>query len=302
MFGLRDSQNLDMSQMVTYVGIGNISSTNLQKMTDGSMLRTCESPSGNKRRTACSSLPSSYHYSIIIGVISNSSQQNTASMKLFSAAILIATATRASSFPSFLRSHRALMNQQCLDETDVYVEDSLMAAAYEAVEGEIEDMATCSDAVLDKSSCQVDFATFDSSEEFVQACQALGGKTVKLDASINCSYATTQIARSEGAMSTLKGFNFMYNNLLDCVSLQCEDASVKDKIDGAIDSTAKDVAKSTGATCTYTVDGFASSAVGEGTSDGAGGVTDIFVKDSSSSQCRSLMTAAIGVPLLALAI
>jgi len=240
--------------------------------------------------------------SIIIGVISNSSQQNTASMKLFSAAILLATATRASSFPSFLRSHRALMNQQCLDETDVYVEDSLMAAAYEAVEGEIEDMATCSDAVLDKSSCQVDFATFDSSEEFVQACQALGGKTVKLDASINCSYATTQIARSEGAMSTLKGFNFMYNNLFDCVSLQCEDASVKDKIDGAIDSTAKDVAKSTGATCTYTVDGFASSAVGEGTSDGAGGVTDIFVKDSSSSQCRSLMTAAIGVPLLALAI
>jgi len=61
MFGLRDSQNLKMSQMVTYVGIGNISSTNLQKMTDGSMLRTCESPSGNKRRTACSSLPSSYH-------------------------------------------------------------------------------------------------------------------------------------------------------------------------------------------------------------------------------------------------
>jgi|SaaInl74LU_5_DNA_1037368.scaffolds.fasta_scaffold01909_8 hypothetical protein len=242
------------------------------------------------------------HTISIIGVISNPSQQNTASMKFFSAAILLATATRASSFPSFLRSHRALMNQQCLDETDVYVEDSLMAAAYEAVEGEIEDMATCSDAVLDKSSCQVDFATFDSSEEFVQACQALGGKTVKLDASINCSYATTQIARSEGAMSTLKGFNFMYNNLLDCVSLQCEDASVKDKIDGAIDSTAKDVAKSTGATCAYTVDGFASSAVGEGTSGGAGGVTDIFVKDSSSSQCRSLMTAAIGVPLLALAI
>ena len=78
------------------------------------------------------------------------------------AAILLATATRAGAFPSFLRSHRALINQQCLDETDSYIEDSLMVAAYGAVEEEIEDEAACSDTVLGKTSCQVDFSTFDS--------------------------------------------------------------------------------------------------------------------------------------------
>jgi len=163
---------------------------------------------------------------------------------------------------------------------------------------EMEDVATCSDTVLDKSSCQVDFSTFDSSEEFLQVCGALGGKAVKIDASINCNYGTTQIPRSDIGK---KGFIFLYNNLFDCVSLQCGDTNVKDKIDSAIDDITNDVAKITGATCTYTVDDFVSSAVGKGTSDGDG-LTDIFEKDSSSAQCRSLMTAAIGVPLLALAV
>jgi hypothetical protein len=217
------------------------------------------------------------------------------------------------------------MNQQCLDETDGFVEDSLMAAAYVALEGEIEDMAACSGAVLDNASCQVDFATFENSEEFMQVCESLGGKTVKLDASVDCSYATTQIARADGVMVTLKGFNFKYTNLMDCVSSQCEDTSVKDKIVGVIDNAATDVAKTTGATCTYTVGSLTStdggevtsvegtvtgtvtgggdvtSSGGEGSSSGTGG-SEIFVKDSSSAQCRSLMTAAIGVPLLALAV
>ena len=210
-------------------------------------------------------------------------------------AILLATATGAGAFPSFLRSHRALINQQCLDETNTFVEDSSMASAYSAVEEEIADVATCADTVLGKSSCQVDFTTFDSSEEFVQVCGALGGKAIKLDASINCNYDATQIARSDSGKN---GFVFLYNNLLDCVSLQCEDASVEDKIGGAINDVTNDVAKITGATCTYNVDGFASSAVGDGA-----GLTDIFKDDSSSAaQCRSLMTAAIGAPLLALVV
>ena len=220
-------------------------------------------------------------------------------------AILLATATGAGAFPSFLRSHRALISQQCLDETNTYTEDSLMTAAYIAVEEEIEDVATCSDTVLGKSSCQVDFTTFDSSDEFVQVCGALGGKAVKLDASINCNYDAAQIARSDSGKN---GFIFLYNNLFDCVSLQCEDVSVEDKISGAISDVANDVAKITGATCTYTVDGFASAVLDEEKSEGAG-LTDVFEEDSpsaqddsSSAQCRSLMTAAIGVPLLALAV
>jgi hypothetical protein len=245
-------------------------------------------------------------------------------MKILAASAILLAST-ASAFPSFLRSHRALMNQQCLDETDGFVEDSLMAAAYVALEGEIEDMAACSGAVLDNASCQVDFATFENSEEFMQVCESLGGKTVKLDASVDCSYATTQIARADGVMVTLKGFNFKYTNLMDCVSSQCEDTSVKDKIVGVIDNAATDVAKTTGATCTYTVGSLTStdggevtsvegtvtgtvtgggdvtSSGGEGSSSGTGG-SEIFVKDSSSAQCRSLMTAAIGVPLLALAV
>lgn len=219
-------------------------------------------------------------------------------MKASAATAILLLATRAGAFPSFLRSHRALVNQQCLDETDSYIEDSLMVAAYGAVEEEIEDEAACSDSVLGKSSCQVDFSTFDSSEEFLQVCGALGGKAVKIDASINCNYGTAQIARSDSGKN---GFIFLYNNLFDCVSLQCGDTGVTDKIDGAIADTANDVAKITGATCTYTLDDFVSSGGDEGTS-GGDGLTDIFEKDSSSAQCRSLMTAAIGVPLLALAV
>ncbi len=67
-----------------------------------------------------------------------------------------------------------------------------------------------------------------------------------------------------------------------------------------MDTAASDVSKRTGATCSYTVDGFASSAAAsKGTP-----VTDILVeKDTTSSaQCRSLMAAAIGAPLLALAV
>ena len=212
-------------------------------------------------------------------------------MKLFKASAILLIAP-ASAFPAFLRSHRALLSEQCVDETDGYVEDSLMVAAYDAVEDEIDSSATCSDIVLDKSSCQVDFASFDSAEEFVEVCSSLGGKTIKLDATINCNYATTQIARSD----TFKGFNFEYNNLMDCVSMQCEDESVKGKIGDAIDSAASDVAKVTGATCTYTVGDFAFYAAGDD------GLTDIFVEDVSSAQCHSLMTAAIGLPLLALAV
>lgn len=222
--------------------------------------------------------------------------------------ILLAAATSAGAFPSFLRSHRSLVTDQCLAETGAYSEDSMMALAYGAVEGEIEDMATCS-AVIDKASCEVDFATFDSSEEFVQTCAALGGKTVKLDANINCSYDAPQTGRMEG--SPTNGFTFTYNNLLDCVSLQCEDSNVQDQVKGTIETAANDVAKRTGATCTYTVDDFASSAAAsEGTP-----VTDILVDDSSSTfdeavyedttssaQCRSLMAAVIGAPLLALAV
>lgn len=247
-----------------------------------------------------------HHPPIISGTNSSSEQSTVISMKYSAASLLLATA--ASAFPSFIRSQRALMNLQCLDETDAYVDDSMMAAAYVALEGEIEDMAACSGAV-----CQVDFASFDSSEDFVQVCQELGGKTVKLDASVDCSYATTQIARADGAMVTLKGFNFKYTNLMDCVSLQCEDTSVLDKIDGVIDNTSKAVAKATGATCTYTVDSFSFSVGGQVTNSGGEGQvtnsggegtssgTDI-VTDTSSAQCHSLLTAAIGLPILALAV
>lgn len=229
----------------------------------------------------------------------------------FAILLAAATSTRAGAFPSFLRSHRSLVTEQCLAETGAYSEAATMATAYGAVESEIEDMAACS-AVIDKASCEVDFATFDSAEEFVQSCAALGGKTIKLDANINCSYDAPQIGRMEG--SPTSGFTFTYHNLLDCVSPQCEDSSVQDKVKGAIETATNDVAKRTRATCTYTVDGFASSAASEGTpvtdilveddssstSDGAG--SEPVEKDTSSAQCRSLMAAAIGAPLLALAV
>lgn len=230
----------------------------------------------------------------------------------FTILLAAATSTRAGAFPSFLRSHRSLVTEQCLAETGAYSEAATMATAYGAVEGEIEDMAACS-AVIDKATCDVDFATFDSAEEFVQSCAALGGKTIKLDANINCSYDAPQIGRMEG--SPTSGFTFTYHNLLDCVSPQCEDSSVQDKVKGAIETATNDVAKRTGATCTYTVGNFASSAAAsEGTpvtdillddssstSDGAGSGT-VEKDTTSSAQCRSLMAAAIGAPLLALAV
>lgn len=241
----------------------------------------------------------------------------------FIAAPALLLATTASAFPSFsfLRNHRALVSQQCMDETDTVVQDSMMMAAVDAIKDEIGDKAGCSDVLADQSSCQVDFGTFDSTEEFMQVCEVMGGKAVSLDLSMDCKYATAQIGRAEGgAVATLKGFNFKYSNLMDCVSFTCDDESVVDKIGGVIANTATNVSKTTGATCTHSISNFSSTSA-DGTVTKVpiiietveGGVTtesdgevspENFVMDSTSSaQCRSLMTAVIGAaPIMAFAL
>ncbi|KAL3780901.1 hypothetical protein ACHAW5_010736 [Stephanodiscus triporus] len=210
-------------------------------------------------------------------------------------------------FPAFFRGshqrHRALASQQCLEETDSLLVDDLVAAAFDAVNEEIQDKAGCSELELNKDTCSVDFETFDAAEQFMQACADMGGKAITVDAVIDCGYSTAQISRQE---LTVNGFTFNYNNMMDCVSMECDDESVKEKIDTEIAKIATTLESSILATCSYTMDvSSTSSTSGEETSTpnaGQEGGSEEVAIASSAAQCRSLMTAVIGVPLLNMAL
>jgi hypothetical protein len=209
-------------------------------------------------------------------------------------------------FPAFFRGshrdHRALASQQCLDETDGFFVDDTVVAAFDAMNEEIQDKAGCSGVELNKDTCTVDFESFDTHEQFEEACAAIGGKTIMVDAVIDCGYTASQISRQE---LTVNGFTFNYNNMMDCVSIECDDEGIEEKIDAEISKVATTLESSMAATCSYTMEVSTNSAhsdeepltTGE---DGSTGTaeTDEVPAPSSSAQCRSLMSAVIGVPLL----
>ena len=227
-------------------------------------------------------------------------------------------------FPAFFRGsnrrHRALASQQCLDETDTFFVDDSVAIAFDAVNDEIQDKAGCSGVELNKDTCTVDFETFDTAEQFMQACADIGGKAITVDAVIDCGYSVDQISRQE---LTVNGFTFNYNNMMDCVSMECDDEGLEEKIDAEIAKVKTTLESSMVAACSYTVDVTSASAAsgetgevtdvpttGEVTADaeapttgtdGSTGTSEV-PSASSAAQCRSLMAAVIGVPLVNMAL
>jgi len=272
-------------------------------------------------------------------------------MKVFPAALAFLMPARASGgvlSSLFGGLHwRSLTSEQCLEETTDYFSDgSLMVAAFDAVNGEIADKASCSGVspTVGRSTCTVDFDTFETTEQFVKACQYVyGGKAVEVNAEIECGYQP-DITEIEKSLSQ-KGFTFKYDNLLDCVSLECDDESIKEKIEGEVAKAASKLESSLDVTCTYSTEGFYSfsslfSDAGDGEDtkddadlsvvidetpptwditlpgDGASAddadaapTTDEETEDveeeeksTSSGQCRTLMTAVVGLPLLNMAL
>ena len=235
-------------------------------------------------------------------------------------------------FPAFFRGsnrrHRALASQQCLDETDSFFVDDSVAVAFDAVNDEIQDKAGCSGVELNKDTCTVDFETFDTAEQFMQACADIGGKAITVDAVIDCGYSVDQISRQE---LTVNGFTFNYNNMMDCVSMECDDEGLMEKIDAEIAKVKTTLESSMVATCSHTMDVSSASATsdeeaptteevtsdatdapttGEVTADvdapttatdGSTGSAEV-LGESSAAQCRSLMAAVIGVPLVNMAL
>jgi len=260
-------------------------------------------------------------------------------------------------FPSFFgfNRHRSLASEQCLEETSDFFDDSLLSATFDAVEVEIEDKAVCPGSELGTSNCEVDFGTFNTLAGFTKTCEDMGGKTVRVNVEIECGLAVAELFKTRDGLD-VNGFSFKYNNLVDCVSMECDDARVKDKIDASISKAASTLESSLDASCTYSMEGFVSPVVsdisetvapetpkvemdvgdalgavnGAGETNGAGDVTpdevpegdgsgevpddetpgdgSMVVKDpkegssSASAQCRILMTAALGVPLLNMAL
>ncbi|KAL3823551.1 hypothetical protein ACHAXA_002892 [Cyclostephanos tholiformis] len=229
------------------------------------------------------------------------------------AAVLITTVhvnAGGYNFPAFFRGanrvQRALASQQCLDETDGLFVDDSVAAAFDAMNEEIQDRAGCSGVELDKDTCTVDFETFDTHEQFEKACADMGGKTITVDAVIDCGYSASQISRQE---LTVNGFTFSYNNMMDCVSMECDDEGIKEKIDAEISKVATTLESSMVTTCSYTMDVSSTSSTSDEESlttgeDGSTGTaeTEEVPAPSSSAQCRSLLSAVIGVPLLNMAL
>jgi hypothetical protein len=224
-------------------------------------------------------------------------------------------------FPAFFRGsnrrHRALASQQCLDETDSFFVDDSVAVAFDAVNDEIQDKAGCSGVELNKDTCTVDFETFDTAEQFMQACADIGGKAITVDAVIDCGYSMDQISRQE---LTVNGFTFNYNNMMDCVSMECDDEGLMEKIDTEIAKVMTTLESSMVAACSYTMDVTSAGEVtsdatdapttGEVTADaeapttgtdGSTGTAEVPAV-SSAAQCRSLMAAVIGVPLVNMAL
>lgn len=264
-------------------------------------------------------------------------------MKASIAAAVLSLAAQANGgyYPSFFRgslhSRRALQDdywankksQQCLDETDGFFEDSRMSAAFDAVDDEIDDRASCSGLELGKSTCEVDFDTFDSSGLFAMACEGMGGKYIEVNAVIDCGHAFAQpsarnqdifdvssalqaannggdsvaVETNGGASSdqiAVDGFLFKYMGLMDCVSLECDDGSVQDKIGGAVAKAASTLSSALDATCSHAIEGFSSSTSIQEQQDAP--VEEEGNTGPSSAQCRSLMTAAVGVPIVSMAL
>ena len=207
--------------------------------------------------------------------------------------------------PAFFRGshqrHRALASQQCLEETDSFFVDESVAAAFDAVNEEIQDKASCSGVEVNKDTCSVDFDSFATAEQFMQTCVDMGGKAITVDAVIDCGYSAAQISRQE---LTVNGFTFNYNNMMDCVSIECDDEDVKEKIGTEIAKVATTLESATVATCSYTMDVSSTSSTSEEETSTTGeevGSEEVAVA-SSAAQCRSVMTAVIGVPLMNMAL
>lgn len=152
--------------------------------------------------------------------------------------------------------NRALASEMCIDQTnDIFTEDSIMVFAYESVDDEIDEKASCEGTDGINPTCAVDFETFASAEQFNKACQYVtGGKVVGINAKIDCTYELSpQLSKS----LTLKdGFSFKYDHLMDCVSLECDDEGIKEKIDDEFAKVASKLEKTFGVSCSYTTEGF----------------------------------------------
>ena len=209
-------------------------------------------------------------------------------MKLSSASLVLFSATSSAAtgvLETFLgfTTNRGLADMCLSETTDLFV-DSELPAAFEAVNDEIDDKASCvvkrpigeSNA---NAYCLVDFDTFDTTSEFTDLCDMDGGKNVKVSAVIDCFYKSggPVLPFQRRMSSDMNGFTLSYYNLFDCVSDTCSNGEVMNKISSTLMDTAEMLGEKFNADCSSFI---SFDADGE----------DLFTSDGDTASCLSETT------------
>ena len=149
---------------------------------------------------------------------------------------------------SLLRRHLADVSETCLSETQALLETSGVSQAYTALEAAVATAGSCTnDDTNNKARCTMDFQGL--SQDYAQACETAGGRTVSLTAQLDCDLSTSATAMSGG-------FEFVYQTMVDCVSTSCDLENVQDKIDSDMETSQQTLETSQGALCTYQITDF----------------------------------------------